>query len=172
MMKNQLRFSIIAIILLIGTTAVAQSFKFGHINSQELLQLMPERDSAQAVLETYAQQLENQLETMQVEYNNKVQNYLNEQENYTDLIRQTKEQELNDLNERIQGFQATAQQDLRRKESELIQPIITKAQNAVKAVGKENGFTYIFDIATGSVIYFSEKSEDVLPLVKRKLGIE
>ncbi|UCG27327.1 MAG: OmpH family outer membrane protein, partial [Bacteroidales bacterium] len=150
MMKNHLRYSIIATILLIGTTAIAQNFKFGHINSQELLSLMPERDSAQAILEEYAGQLEGQLEAMQVEYNNKVQVYLAEQESYTELIRSTKEQELADINERMQGFQATAQQDLRQKEAELIQPIITKAQNAVKEVGKENGFTYVFDIATGS----------------------
>ena len=171
-MKNYLRFSIVAMLLLIGTTSFAQNFKFGHINSQELLSLMPERDSAQLTLENYAQQLEDQLEVMQVEYNTKVQQYLAEQENYTDLIKQTKEQELTDLQERIQGFQATAQQDIQRKEAELIQPIINKAEKAIKDVAKENGFTYVFDIARGSILYFSELSQDILPLVKTKLGLQ
>lgn len=171
-MKNYLKFSIVAILLLIGTTSFAQGFKFGHINSQELLSLMPARDSAQLTLENYAQQLEDQLEVMQVEYNNKVQTYLAEQDNYTDLIKQTKEQELTDLQERIQGFQSTAQQEIQRKEAELIQPIIDKAEAAIKEVAKEMGFTYIFDLARGSILYFSETSEDILPHVKLKLGIQ
>ncbi len=171
-MKNYLRVSIIAVLLLIGTTSFAQNFKFGHINSQELLSLMPERDSAQLILENYAKQLEGQLESMQVEYNNKVQQYLADQENYTDLIKQTKEQELTDLQERIQGFQSTAQQDIQQKEAELIQPIIDKAEKAIKEVAEEQGFTYVFDLARGTILYFSDKSQDILPLVKAKLNIQ
>jgi len=160
------------VFLLIGTTSFAQNLKFGHINSQELLSLMPERDSAQLVLENYAQQLEDQLETMQVEYNNKVQQYLANQENFTDLIKQTKEQELTDMNERITGFQNTAQQTIQQKEAQLIQPIIDKAEKAIKEVAEEQGFTYIFDLARGSILYFSDASQDILPLVKAKLNIE
>jgi outer membrane protein len=171
-MKNYLRFSIVALFLLIGTAAFAQNFKFGHINSQELLSLMPERDSAQLVLENYAQQLEDQLETMQVEYNNKLQQYLANQENYTDLIKQTKEQELTDMSERITGFQNTAQQDIQQKEAQLIQPIIDKAEKAIKDVAEEHGFTYIFDLARGTILYFSDVSQDILPLVKVKLNIQ
>jgi len=59
-----------------------------------------------------------------------------------------------------------------QKESQLLQPIIEKADKAIKEVGKENGYTYIFDLSRGSVVYFSEVSEDVLPLVKKKLGIQ
>ncbi len=171
-MKNYLRISLIAMLLLIGTASFAQNLKFGHINSQELLALMPERDSAQLILENYAQQLEDQLEVMQVEYNNKVQQYLAEQENYTNLIKQTKEQELTDMQERIQNFQATAQQDIQQKEAELIQPIIDKAEKAIQDVAKEQGFTYIFDLARGTILYFSETSQDILPLVKAKLNIQ
>jgi len=171
-MKNYLRLSIIVVFLLIGTTSFAQNLKFGHINSQELLSMMPQRDSAQLVLENYAQQLEDQLETMQVEYNNKVQQYLANQENYTDLIKQTKEQELTDMQERITGFQNTAQQTIQQKEAQLIQPIIDKAEKAIKEVAEEQGFTYIFDLARGSILYFSDASQDILPLVKAKLNIE
>lgn len=171
-MKNYLRLSIIVVFLLIGTTSFAQNLKFGHINSQELLSLMPERDSAQLELENYAQQLEDQLETMQVEYNNKVQQYLANQENFTDLIKQTKEQELTDMQERITGFQNTAQQTVQQKEAQLIQPIIDKAEKAIKEVAEEQGFTYIFDLARGSILYFSDASQDILPLVKAKLNIE
>ncbi|GAI87966.1 unnamed protein product, partial [marine sediment metagenome] len=107
-----------------------------------------------------------------VELNNKYNDYLNEQENLTTLIKQTKEQEINDLDQRIRGFETTAQQELQRKEAELFQPIYEKASNAVQEVGKENKFTYIFDLAARPLIYFSEDSENILPLVKKKLGIE
>ena len=109
---------------------------------------------------------------MRVELNNKYNEYINEQENLTELIKQTKEQEINDLDQRIRGFETTAQQEIQKKESELFQPIYEKDNNAIQEVAKENKFTYVFDLAARSIIYFSEDSENVLSLVKKKLGIE
>jgi len=173
-MKSLTRLVICSLFLVAGTTLYAQTgkYKFGHINSQELLSLMPERDSAQLQLERYVTQLQEQLEDMQVEYQNKVRKYLAEQENYTNLIRQNKEQELADLQERIQNFQVSAQEDMQEMEARLLQPIVRKAEQAVRNVAEENGFTYVFDISRGAIIYFSEDSEDILPLVKQKLGLE
>ena len=171
-MKNYLKICILIIILIAGNNLLAQNnYKFGHINSQELISLMPETDGAQAILEAFVLKLQDQLEAMQVEYNKKLQDYLAERDNLTDLIRQTKEQDLNDLQQRMQGFEANAQQDMQRKQTEVMQPIAEKAQNAIKEVARENNFTYIFDLAGGVIIYFSEDSEDVLPMVKSKLGI-
>ena len=76
------------------------------------------------------------------------------------------------MQQRIQGFQQTAQQDLQQKEAELFQPIMDKAQSAIEAVAKANGFTHVFDLGAGGVLYFSEQSIDILPLVKKELGIE
>lgn len=167
-----MKIVLVTALLLAGANVFAQNYKFGHINTNELFALMPERDSAQLILQNFAKELEGQLETMRVELNNKYNDYLNEQENLTNLIKQTKEQEINDLNQRIQGFETTAQQELQRKEAELFQPIYEKANNAIQEVAKENNFTYVFDLAARSIIYFSEDSENVLPLVKKKLGIE
>ena len=61
---------------------------------------------------------------------------------------------------------------MQQKEAELFQPIMDKAQAAIEKVSKSNGFTYVFDISAGGVVYFSEKSIDILPLVKKELGIE
>lgn len=167
-----MKIVLVTALLLAGANVFAQNYKFGHINTNELFALMPERDSAQQILQKYAKELEDQLETMRVELNNKYNDYLNEQENLTTLIKQTKEQEINDLDQRIRGFETTAQQELQRKEAELFQPIYEKANNAIQEVAKENGFTYIFDLVTRTVLYFSEDSENILPLVKKKLGIE
>lgn len=167
-----MKIVLVAALLLSGANMFAQNYKFGHINTNELFTLMPERDSAQQVLQNFAKELEGQLETMRVELNNKYNDYVNEQENLTDLIKQTKEQEINDLNQRIQGFETTAQQELQRREAELFQPIYEKANNAIQEVAKENEFTYVFDLAARSLLYFSEDSENIMPLVKKKLGIE
>ena len=73
---------------------------------------------------------------------------------------------------RMQEFQMTAQQDYQQKEAELFQPIMDEAQNAIEKVAKANGFTYVFDLSAGGLVYFSEESVDILPLVKKELGIE
>lgn len=171
-MKKITTSALVLFFLISGTGLYAQNLKFGHINSQELLQAMPENDSAQAQLERFAKQLQDQMEAMQTELNTKYQDYLNQQEQLTDLIRKTKEEEIQQLQERIQNFQNTAQQEMQKKQNELMTPIINKANEAIKAVARENGFIYIFDISRGTILYFSDKSQDILPLVKQKLGIE
>jgi len=167
-----MKIVLVTALLLSGANMFAQNNKFGHINTNELFAFMPERDSAQQILQNFAKELEGQLETMRVELNNKYNDYVNEQENLTDLIKQTKEQEINDLDQRIKGFETTAQQELQRREAELFQPIYEKATNAIQEVAKENKFTYVFDLASRALIYFSEDSENIMPLVKKKLGIE
>jgi len=172
-MRNILKLALIVILVTGVTNIFAQkNFKFGHVDSNALMQVMPERTTAQKSLEKFANELEKELEVMQVEFQNKYQDYLSKADTLSNIIRQSKEAELQDLQLRIQKFQETAQQELSKKETELIQPIIDKARKAIEEVGKENGYTYIFDLGTGPIIYFSQDSDDVLPLVKKKLGLE
>ncbi len=171
-MKKSIVFLMVIALAGMGFSVRAQNLKFGHINSQELLQAMPENDSAQAQLQRFAQQLQDQMDELQVEYNKKLQDYQAQQGQLTDLIRKTKEQELIDMQKNIQTFQANAQQEMQKKQQELLQPIIDKANKAIKEVARENGFIYIFDVAGGVILYYSEKSVDILPMVKKKLGIE
>lgn len=171
-MKNYLKISMVVVAMMVSVSLFAQkNYKFGHINSQELINSMPEYDSAQVELQNFAKGLQDQLEVMQVEYNKKLQDYQAEMNNLTDLIRQTKEQELMDIQQRMQTFNQNAQKNMQDKQSEVMQPIIEKAQKAIKDVGAENNFTYIYDLAGGTILYFSADSEDVLPLVKKKLGL-
>jgi len=145
--------------------------KFGHINSNDLLQAMPENQQARDALQQHSKELENQLMAMQAELEQKYNDYLAKKDSLSPLIQQTRETELNDLNQRIQSFQQTAQQDLQAKESELLQPIIEKARNTIREISKEQGYTYVFDTSTGALVYWPEESDDLLPLVKTKLGI-
>jgi outer membrane protein len=165
--------SLMIIVALAGQSAIAQSFKFGHINSDELIQSMPEYDSATVKLEKFRKELVNALELMQVEFNNKTDVYQKEAKTLSDVVKQTKEQELMDMQKRIQDFQTNAQTQLQNKQSEVFQPIYTKVDKAIKDVGKENGFFYVFDVAKGALLYFDEtKSVNVMPLVKTKLGLK
>ena len=161
------------VVALVGQSATAQSFKFGHINNDELIQSMPEYDSATVKLEKFRKELVNALELMQVEFNNKTDVYQKEAKTLSDVVKQTKEQELMDMQKRIQDFQTNAQTQLQNKQSEVFQPIYTKVDKAIKDVGKENGFFYVFDVAKGALLYFDEtKSVNVMPLVKTKLGLK
>jgi len=168
------RFTAIAALLIFVVAAGhSQNLKFGHINSDELIQAMPEFDSATVKLEKFRKELVNALELMTVELNNKNDAYTKEAKNLTDIVKQTKEQELIDLNKRIQEFQQNAQEQLQNKQVELFQPIYTKVDKAIKDVGKENGFLYVFDVAKGALLYFDEtKSTNILALAKTKLGIK
>jgi outer membrane protein len=165
--------TLMIVIALAGQSLKAQSFKFGHINSDELIQSMPEYDSATVKLEKYRKELVNALELMQVEYNTKTEAYQKEIKTLSDVVKQTKEQEIMDMQKRIQDFQTNAQTQLQNKQTEVFQPIYTKVDKAIKDVGKENGFFYVFDVAKGALLYFDEaKSINVMPLVKTKLGLK
>jgi outer membrane protein len=164
---------IAALVLFVATAGYSQSMKFGHINSDELIQALPEFDTATVKLEKFRKELINALELMSVELNNKNDAYTKEQKNLTDIVRQTKEQELFDLNKRMQEFQQNAQTQLQDKQVEFFQPIYTKVDKAIKDVGKENGFVYVFDVAKGSLLYFDEtKSTNIMPLARTKLGLK
>jgi outer membrane protein len=173
-MKNYLIIAAIALVAsLTGQNVLAQSYKFAHINSDELIKAMPEYDSATVKLEKTRKDLVNALELMQVELNNKADAFNKESKTLTEIVRQTKEQELQDMQKRIQEFQTNAQTQLQDQQVSLFQPIYNKADKAIKEVGKEGGYTYVFDIAKGQVLYFDEtKSTNIIALVKTKLGLK
>ena len=144
--------------------------KFGYIDSGELLALMPEKKTAEEELQTFAKSLESQLVAMQSEYQASVTNYQNNESTYSDLVKQDKIAEITGLEQRIQSFQKNAQLELQKKEQELLEPILTKARTAIEDVAKAEKYTYIFDSSMGSILY-ADESENVLLLVKNKLGL-
>ena len=162
-----------AILLIPAALFSQQPIKLGHVDSQKLIMAMPESDSAQKKLQRIEQEFQATLEELQVEFNRKFKNYQDNYTTMTELIRTTKESELNELSERIQNFQAQAQQDFERQRVELFRPIQEKAKKAIDEVAEENGFSYVFDIGpgVGAIVYAAPDTEDILPLVKTKLGL-
>jgi len=165
--------AITALVIFAASAGYSQTLKFGHVNGNELVQALPEFDSARVKLEKTRQELENTLEIMTVQLNNMNDAYAKDSKNWTDLVRQTKEQEMIDLNKRIGDFQTKAQADLQDQQVILFKPIQEKVDKAIKEVGKENGFVYVFDTGSGVLLYFDEtKSTNIMPLAKAKLGIK
>ncbi|GMT45277.1 MAG: hypothetical protein IEMM0006_1109 [bacterium] len=163
---------LLAAALFISGFGFAQStLKIGYINSSKLMGTMPAADSAQTQVKIYATGLQKQMQSMAQEYQSKVQSYQSNVGTMSDLIRQTKEKEISDLQQRIQAFQASADKDVQKKQQELFQPIIAKVKAAIDAVGKEYGYTYILDVSQGVVLYYAA-GNDVTPLVKKKLHLK
>jgi outer membrane protein len=173
-MKRFIGISVLVVMVtFLGHNALAQNLKFGHINRTELIQAMPEFDSARVKLEKLNTELQNTAELLQVELNNKYETYLKESKNLTDLVKQTKEQELQDAQKRLTDFQTNAQTQMQEMQVKLFTPVTEKADKAIKEVGKENGYIYIFDLSQNQIIYFDEaKSTNVAQLVKNKLGLK
>lgn len=172
-MKNVSKVSLIlALVCLVSFSTLAQKKqKFGHIDSNELLKLMPGRDSAVAKITEYANTLDNQAKGMQAELETKYNEYMANEANMTDLIKQTKQRELQDIQARIEAFQSSAEEDLQKKQTELLQPIIDKAKAAIEKVAKANDYTYIFDAGLGVLLY-TDPTDDIMPLVKAELGLK
>ena len=168
-MKKIARFTLLIAAVICSLSVSAQ--KIGHVSLDSLLKGMPESDSAKKSYSNYAQQLEVTLETFQKEFQTKYQEYQQNQATYTGIVKQSKEQELNDMNQRIQSFQTQAQSSLQHFGDSIQRPVIARAKNAVKEVAKENGYKYILDTSQGFVIYF-EDADDVYALVAKKLGLK
>ncbi|MCI1720413.1 MAG: OmpH family outer membrane protein [Bacteroidales bacterium] len=164
-------FAALAVTMVPGK-ASAQTFKFGHINSQLLVALMPERDSAVVKIQKYSSDLEETYTGMQNDFNAKAKAYQDNKATWSQTILDAKTQELNDLQQRMQQFGETAQKDLSARQETLMGPVAEKAQAAIDKVAKSHGFTYIFDTSIGALIYINEtQSEDILPLCKAELKI-
>lgn len=167
---------IIALVLFSGHS-YAQKVKFGHSNTAEIFELMPESKEAQKALEAEQQKVQERMIAMQTEYQELIQEYAeNEQlrpespEKWSAADKADKEAAIRGLEDRITKYQSNAQSSLQEKQSELYQPILTKIEDAIKKVRKENGFTIIFD--DNVLLDFDEEQViDVNPMIKKELGL-
>jgi outer membrane protein len=166
----------LATVLIVFAAIAGMAFvaptKFGHVDSQELINAMPETKKAQTDLDAFIAEVKNQMDEMQVEYNQKAKEYQDKSATWTDLTKENKEKELSDLQQRAYDFQSSVNQRVQAQQAKLFEPIQKKAMDAIKKVGAANGFIYIFDSGSGAVVYFSSESQDVLPLVKKELAIQ
>lgn len=169
MMLKKLLIALVCI-MPFGSFAQGQ-LKFGSVNTQEIFSLMPERADAEKKFEAISKKYEDELSKMQDEYGKKYKDYIAQQDTMPENIKVRRMQEVGELEQRIQNFREVAMQDIQQQQQQLIAPISKKLTDAIKAVGEENGFTYIFDLANPGLLYTGQGNVDVTPLVKAKLGL-
>lgn len=164
--------TIIFLLAGLGFSANAQEFKFGHINTQELIYLMAEMDTVRMRLQVIQTDIIETMQGMEDEYQTKYTEYTRKQSTWTVAVREAKEKEIQDLISRLQQFQQTAQQEMAQQEQELSAPVFQKAQVAINKVAKDLSLTYVFNTASGALIYMDDSvSINLLPLAKKELGI-
>ena len=132
---------------------------------------MPEKATAEKQLEDLSKQYESEFMKMQEEFTTKYKDFVNSQDSMPENIKQRRMQEIQEIQQRIQNFREVATGDLEEQQAKLLAPLQEKIANAVKAVGQENGFTFIFDMSIPSVLYAGGQAVDATPLVKAKLGL-
>ena len=158
------------ILMLAPIAAMAQ--KFGHVNSQEVIQAMPEYTKAKTEIEALAQQYEADLKSMQEEMTKKLKDYEANAKTLPDNIKQRRETELQEMDQKIRQSYQDNQQALAQAQQEKMQAITTKVIDAIKQVGQAGGYVYIMDNAGGIPYISTTLSTDVTSQVKAKLGIK
>ena len=158
------------LMMLAPMAAFAQ--KFGHVNSQEVIQAMPEFTKARADIEALAKQYDADLKGMQEEIQKKAEALEKEQATLPANIKQRREQELQEMYQKYQQSAQDNQQALAKEQSEKMQAITTKVLDAIKSIGQTEGYVYIMDIAGGIPYISTTLSTDVTAKVKAKLGLK
>lgn len=156
---------VLMLMLLAPMTMMAQ--KFGKVNTQTIMQALPDVAKANGELEALQKQKDNELKAMQDELNRKLDEYQKGQSTMNATAKQQKETELQGLNQKIQQAYQDGQQELQKKSSELMQPIVAKVRTAIEAVGKAGNYTFIFE--DGAAVYTGTNVVDVTKEVQAKI---
>lgn len=162
----------IALLLMLILPMSVFAQKFGHIKTQEILTVMPEYTKAQTDIQTMQKQYDDEIKRLSDEINKKFTAYQQEQANLPKNIQERRQKELQELNERGMQMQQDAQQQLQQSWLQMLEPIAKKIDDAIKAVGQEGGYIYIFDLNATQIPFINEAhSTDVTAAVKAKLGL-
>lgn len=176
-MKKLFKGVVVVAVLFLSTGLVSAQQKIGHVNSQDIIQSMPEFKTAQTELETLSKTKETELQGMAGEYQKKITAAQDLQRNRSEANKDSIDSQLQALTVQVQEIegrineqQQVAQQELQKRQEELFNPILQKANTAIQSVAKEKGYAYVFDIASSGVPYFAG-GDDLTADVKTKLGI-
>jgi len=169
-MRNFLLFSAF---LLIGLTSI-QSQRYGHLNLGNLISVMPEAVAANDSLKMIQEAMVAKGEEMAAQFKQDYIKFATDVKagNLTPKVQQEQEESLSKRQQELGSLEQIIGQAIEQKRNELLAPILERAQDAIKAVAQENGYQFVFDTSIFGAIMFAEESEDLMPLVKAKLGIK
>ncbi len=166
---KKLRNAFAATLFIVGSFYAQAQSKVAHINTQELVESMPEMINAKSELEKLAKTYETDIQAMATELQNKIKQYDAESSTKTDEENGKRLQEVQSMEQSIRQYQGQAQQDLQKKEIELLKPITEKAKAAILKVGNDQGFNYVLDSSQGQGVIMAN-GKDLLADVKAELG--
>jgi len=155
----------VALMLIAPTALFAQ--KFGHVDTQNIMQSLPEISVINGELQAKQKELENDLTAMQTELQRKYDEYEKTQSTMNETKRKETEQELQDMNNKIQQTYQQSQQTMQQLQQEKMGPVYEKVRKAIEAVGKAGAYTYIFEV--GSALYIGTDSKDLTADVKTEI---
>lgn len=172
-MKKLLKFSVLSFFLLTtAATAIAQ--KFGHLNSGNVLVQIPETKTADSSLKVFQDSLvaigEAKAKQLETEFNAFVLEY--RQGNIPPATAQKKQAEFQQREAELADLEEDIMEQVAAKREQLIAPVLDRVQKAINEVGKQGGYTMIFDTSIFNTILFAQQTDDIEPLVKEKLGIK
>lgn len=168
---KQFKTLLFAAALFIGATSFTQAqSKIAHINTQDLIQAMPEMATAQAEMEKLGKTYEADIKAMATEYQNKMKQYEAEAPTKTDEENQKRLVEVQTMQQNIQQYQGQAQQEMQKKEVDLLKPITEKAKAAILKVARAQGFDYVLDSTQGGGVIMAD-GNNLLDAVKKEMGI-
>jgi outer membrane protein len=157
-------------LLFFGCFTLSNAQKIAHLNYDSLISLMPETKTATEAAQEFLKGLEQELIAMQGEFETKYKDYLEKEAGLSEIIKRSKQEDLQQLQNRIQDFQRQAEQEYKQKQAVLTAPIMDKAKKGIEAVAKEGGYKYVLDTSPQSTgVLYSEASDDILMAVKKKL---
>lgn len=161
---------ILAALIALPMSVFAQ--KFAHVNTATIIQAMPEYATAQTELQTLGKQYEDEIQRMQDELKTKLDDYQKNGATLPDATKQRREQELTDLNQRLEQYAQTSQQEFAKAQQTKMQEISEKVSKAINEVGAAGGYVYVMDVTAGIPFINETISTDVTNQVKTKLGIK
>lgn len=148
---------------------MAQQAKFGHVDYTAIAQATPDWAAAEAELKQFSDELTAEGEALQNELKIKYEEFQQKQSTYSEAVAKLKQQEIQEMYQRLQKFSTDAEQAVAEKQDQLLEPIRVKVLAAIKEVAKENKYTYVFDVSTQ---LFNSESDDLTDKVKAKLGVK
>ena len=165
-MKKIFLFAAMALFTL---TASAQA-KFAYVNFNEIVMLMPESDAARTQMQAAQKEASDTYQSMVDEANAKFNEYQQKQATWTPAIKESKEKELGEIQNRIQEFQQSIQMELQQQNQQLMEPIQKKALDTVEKLAKAGGYTMVFD--PGQFLYFDKSQcKDLTADARKALNI-
>jgi len=159
-------------VAILPISLMAQETKLGHVNFQEIVTLMPELSTIQKTLDDQSKVIEGELAKMNEEFNGKLKDFQDKQATMPETIKQTRQNELQDIQQRIQTFRQTAGTDLQKKQQELLAPVYQKINKVIGEIAAEGKYLYVFQSDPQILVYQAPNSNDITSLVKKRLGLD